>query len=194
MFTNTNSVNWCQTSVFAKLSGCQKWDFRKENCIFCFCLFMLLQEKHKNKKTKWKMPKNNCKNSVFEVVIQKWEKRIFIKNCLTLFVSGREKKRIFVHTICFGKKCLTKTVKTRKTIINCGFRGNCPKPKNDTFSWKRCFFDMGEKVGFTNCVFEKLKTEKLWNTVGCFWTWQKRVLLFVFQGFNLIVVCLLCVW
>ena len=24
------------------------------------------------------------------------------------------------------------------------------------FFGKRCFFDMGEKVGFTNCVFEKL--------------------------------------
>ena len=59
-------------------------------------------------------------------------------------------------------------------------------------------FDMGEKVGFTNCVFEKLcfpenaifivfsakhsfsktktvcwkKTENLWKIVGCFWTWQ----------------------
>ena len=24
------------------------------------------------------------------------------------------------------------------------------------FFGKKCFFDMGEKVGFTNCVFEKL--------------------------------------
>ena len=24
------------------------------------------------------------------------------------------------------------------------------------FLWKKVFFDMGEKVGFTNCVFEKL--------------------------------------
>ena len=24
------------------------------------------------------------------------------------------------------------------------------------FFWKKVFFDMGEKVGFTNCVFEKL--------------------------------------
>ena len=40
-------------------------------------------------------------------IIQKCEKikkRIFSKNCLTLFVSGKEKTRIFVHTICFGKK------------------------------------------------------------------------------------------
>ena len=26
--------------------------------------------------------------------------------------------------------------------------------------WKRVFFDMVEKVGFTNCVFEKLCVEK----------------------------------
>ena len=32
------------------------------------------------------------------------KKGLFGKNCLTLFVSGREKKtRIFVHTICFGQ-------------------------------------------------------------------------------------------
>ena len=60
---------------------------------------------------------------------------------------------------------------------------------------------MVEKVGFTNCVFEKLcfpentifivfsakhsfwktktvcwkKTENLWKIVGCFWTWQNGV-------------------
>ena len=30
------------------------------------------------------------------------------------------------------------------------------KIKNDTFFGKKVFFDMVEKVGFTNCVFEKL--------------------------------------
>ena len=34
MVKNRNSVNWCQTSAFGKLSGCQKWGFRKP-CIFC---------------------------------------------------------------------------------------------------------------------------------------------------------------
>ena len=82
---------------------------------------------------------------------------------------------------------------------------------------------MGEKVGFTNCVFQKLfffffwkhyvysafsktqlfkskngmlkKTENLWKIVGCFWTWQNGVMwgLF-FWGFNVIVVCFWCVW
>ena len=36
--------------------------------------------------------------------VKNQKKWIFSKNCLTLFVSGREKKtRIFVHTICFGQ-------------------------------------------------------------------------------------------
>ena len=62
-------------------------------------------------------------------------------------------------------------------------------------------FDMSEKVGFTNCVFEKLcflkalfftvckqKTETWWKIVGCFWTWQKGVFcLFLFSGFSVIV-------
>ena len=46
-------------------------------------------------------------------------------------------------------------MKTRKNYKNSGFSGNCPKPKM-TFCWKNGVFDMGEKVGFTNCVFEKL--------------------------------------
>ena len=80
---------------------------------------------------------------------------------------------------------------------------------------------MGEKVGFTNCVFEKLcssentifivfsantavaikkpvcwKTESLWKTVCCFWTWQNGVFGFVFEAvfFYGFVVCFLCVW
>ena len=75
----------------------------------------------------------------------------FCKNCLTLFVSGRE------HTICFGQKCFwPKTVQTRKHYKNSGFNGNCPKPKMTPFFGKKVFVDMGEKVGFTNCVFGKL--------------------------------------
>ena len=88
------------------------------------------------------------------VKTQKW----ISKDCLTLFVSGREKTRVFVHTICFGQTINSwpKTVQTRKHYKNSGFSGNLLKTKNDTFFQKRCFFDMGEKVGFTNCVFEKL--------------------------------------
>ena len=48
-----------------------------------------------------------------------------------------------------------KTVHTKKHYKNSGFNGNCPKPKMTPFFLK-LFFDMSEKVGFTNCVFEKL--------------------------------------
>ena len=41
IFRNTNSAAGCQNSVFTKFGGCQKWGFRKENCIFCFFFFML---------------------------------------------------------------------------------------------------------------------------------------------------------
>ena len=79
---------------------------------------------------------------------------------------------------------------------------------------------MGEQVGFTNCVLEKLcftentifivfsakhsfskakmvcwKTENIWKIVGCFWTWQNGVLwVCFFWGFSVIVVCFWCVW
>ena len=48
-------------------------------------------------------------------------------------------------------------MQTRKNYKNSGFSGNWPKPKMTPFFWKPFFFfDMGEKVGFTDCVFEKL--------------------------------------
>ena len=83
----------------------------------------------------------------------------FCKNCLALFVSGREQKtRIFVHTICFGPKILLgprqcKPGKTIKIVVSAEIGQN---QKWHLFFGKRCFFDMGEKVGVTNCVFEKL--------------------------------------
>ena len=69
--------------------------------------------------------------------------------------EGR-KTRIFVCTICFGqnffgpKQC--KPGKTIKIVVSADIAQN---PK-----WHLLFekgvFDMGEQVGFTNCVFEKL--------------------------------------
>ena len=69
---------------------------------------------------------------------------------------------------------------------------------------------MVEKVGFTNCVFEKLsfpentifivfsakhsfskqklyveKTENFWEIVDCFWTWQNGVFWVCFLRFNI---------
>ena len=67
-------------------------------------------------------------------------------------MSGREKNALFrAHNI------------SRKHYKNSGFSGNWPKHKNDTFLLKKVFFDMGEKVGFTNCVCEKLCSSE--NTI-----------------------------
>ena len=128
---------------------------------FCLCLFMLERERETGKGKRRKGEKNPkpYKNRVFKVVIQKCEKSkkwILSKNCLTLFVSGREKKRAFLCTLSVLAKIFgPKTVQSRKHYKNRGFSGNCKKSKNDTFLGKGVFFDMVEKVGFTNCVFWK---------------------------------------
>ena len=82
------------------------------------------------------------------------------------------------------------------------------------FFWKKVFFDMGEKVGFTNCVFEKLcllktlfysvfretqlfknntcmlnKNRFLMKHSGLFLNMAKRCFLGFFGGFNVMVVC-----
>ena len=62
---------------------------------FFFFLCWRNRNKKRRKTRKWKRPKNPIKIGYFKVVIQKCEnqkKLIFSKNCLTLFVSGREKK------------------------------------------------------------------------------------------------------
>ena len=100
-FRNTNSATVCQNSVFAKFGGCQKWGFRKENCIFCFFLFYVGKiETEKKEKGKAKKP---YKNSFLKVVIQKCErskKWIFSKNWLTRFVSGSWPKCFFGPKQC----------------------------------------------------------------------------------------------
>ena len=117
------------------------------------------------------------------------------------------KKRAFSCTLSvLAKTCSgPKTVQTRKDNKSSGFNGKCPKPKMTPFFQKRFFFDMGEKVSLTNCVFEKLcfsantilivfsekhsncniklyvlEKEKLWNTVGCFENGQKVFLVCFF--------------
>ena len=96
-FRNTNSATVCQNSVFAKFGGCQKWGFRKENCIFCFFLFCVGKiETEKGNKEKMEKAKKPDKNKVFlrwaSKNVKKPKKWIFSKNCLTRFASGREKK------------------------------------------------------------------------------------------------------
>ena len=93
-FRNTNSVTVCQNSVFAKFWVIKNEVFEKKIAFFVF--FMLENRNRKKKKNKkGKIAKNPTKIGFFKVVIQKCEKSkkwIFSKNCLTLFVSGRETK------------------------------------------------------------------------------------------------------
>ena len=103
-------MSQCVKIVFLQNLGLSKMRFSKRKLHFLFFPFYVGEietEKRKTNKRKWKRPKNPIKIGFFKVVIQKCEKSkkwIFSKNCLTLFVSGREKKtRIFVHTICFGQ-------------------------------------------------------------------------------------------
>ena len=105
---------------FAKFGGCQKWGFRKENCIFCFFLFYVGKMETEKGKKKWKRPQNPIKIGFFKVVIHKCEKSkkwSFSKNCLTLFVSRREKNAHFrAHYLFWPNFFYQKQCKPGKTI------------------------------------------------------------------------------
>ena len=116
--------------------------------------------------------------------------------------------RIFVHTICFGQKFVDENSANQKNYKNSGFSRNCPKPKMTPFL-KKVFFDMGEKVSFTNCVFEKLCSSENTIAIRKLYVEQNRKFmknseLFLnmakwcfggcFLSFNGFVVCFLCVW
>ena len=119
---------------------------------------------------------------------KKWKKRFLAKVAWHYL----EKTRIFVCTI--------------QIVVS----AELPKTKNDTFFFEKgvFFFDMGEKVGFTNCVFEKLcssentifivlsakhsscnkkavfwRKQRIYEIVGCFWACQKGVFCLFFWGF-----------
>ena len=105
VFLITQIVSHCAKIVFLQNFGDVKNEvFEKK--IACF-VFVFLCWRNRNRKKKNKQngkAKKPYKNSffLFKVVIQKCEKSkkwIFSKNCLTLFVSGREKKRAFSCTL-----------------------------------------------------------------------------------------------
>ena len=125
------------------------------------------------------MGKTNCKIAKHDLLNLEGTKRHFrTLSVLTKLFWGRNSQ-------------------TTKNYKNCGFSGNCLKPKMTPF-WKKGFSD-GWKVGFTNCVFGKLcllktlfycvfrKTQQLQQTScmlknrtfmknnGLFLTWQKGV-------------------
>ena len=93
------------------------------------------------------------------MVIQKCEKsKIFQKLPDTICVRKGEKRAFSCTLSVLARKCFgPKTVQTRKHYNNSGFSGICPKPTRTPFFGKGVF-GMGEKVGFTNCVFEKLRS------------------------------------
>ena len=80
IFENTNSVTLCQNSVFLQHFGDVKNEVF-ENSLLCW-------SNRNRKKRKKKVEK--AKNPI---------KIVFFKNCLTLVVSGREKKRAFSCTL-----------------------------------------------------------------------------------------------
>ena len=95
------------------------------------------------------------------MVIQKYEKsekRIFLQKLPdTICVRKGEKNAhfrahyLFWPKFFFGpKQC--KAGKTIKIVVSADIGQN---QKWHLF-WEKLFFDMGEKVGFTNCVFEKV--------------------------------------
>ena len=188
--------------------GMSKMRFSERNLHLLFFLFYVGEiETEKRKKKENGKGQKTYKNSVclrWSSKMWKIKKWIFFLQKLPDTICVRKgEKRSFLCTLSvlaktfFGpKQC--KPGNTIKIVVSAEIAQN---QKWHLF-WKKVFFDIGEKVGFTNCVFEKLcyfivfsekhsscntntahkqKTENWWNIVGCFWTWQKGVFcLFLF--------------
>ena len=132
--------------------------------------------------------------------------------------EGRKNAHFRAHYLFWPKTFLDQNSVNQEKLKEIVVSAEIAQNQKWHLSLKKVFFDMGEKVGFTNCVFEKLcflktlflycfqqntafqkqkryveKTENLWKILGCFWTWQNGVFGFVL-GFNVIVVCFWCVW
>ena len=160
MFKNTNSVKLCQKSVFAKLSGCQKWGFRKETCIFCLSFHVAARETEKQ--LNGKRPNNPMKLVFLKVAIQQWEawkQCIFSKNCL--IVRKGEKTHFCAHYL-FWPKIFSgpKQWKTIKIVVSAEIA--------QTQKWhpcfrKRCFLTWVKKWVLLTAFFEKLCSSE--NTV-----------------------------
>ena len=149
---------------------------------FCFCLFYVWERETEKGKKQWKCKKgqkNLYKNSVFfrwssKNVKNQRKRNFWGKNCLTLFVSGREKQtRIFVHTICFGQMFfLIKTVQNLETLwkIEKGFffakiawHHLCHLffEKKRAFSWCGRLSGFWPNVFLTKTVFKPRNTIKI---------------------------------
>ena len=64
---------------------------------------------------------------------------------------------MFVHTICFGQKLfLAQSSVNQETAIKIVVSAEIAQNQKWHLFLEKGVFDMGEKVGFTNCAFEKL--------------------------------------
>ena len=83
--------------VFLQNFGDVKNEVFEKKLHFLFFPFYVGVIETEKEKEKMEKAKTTYKNCVFKVVIQKCEKskKWIFKNCLTLFASGREKKRAF---------------------------------------------------------------------------------------------------
>ena len=205
-------MSQCVKIVFLQIFGLSKWGFQKEISFFVFSFFYVGEIE--TKKKKMEETKKTYKIEFFKVVIQICEKSKngFLAKIVWHYLCQEGRKNAhFRCTLSVLAKIFfwTKTVQNKKHYQNRGFSGNCRKTiMTPFFLEKGVFFDMVEKVGFTNCVFEKLcfpeniifivfsakhsfsktktvcwKTENLWKIVGCFWTWQNGVFWVCFLRF-----------
>ena len=156
-------MSHCAKIVFLqKFGDVKKEVFEKKLAFFVFFVSYVGEiETDKKTKQKWKRPKKTIKIVFFSGGHPKCEKckeRIFGRNCLTLFVSGREKKGVFrAHYLFVKKKNLgPKQCKPGNTIKIVVSAESAQNQKWHLF-FEKSVFDMGEKVGFTvflkNCVF-----------------------------------------
>ena len=139
----TQIVPICAKRVFSQKCRDVKNEVFEMHFLFLSFLCCCKRNRKHKKKTKWKKaPPKPTKIVFFKVVIQKWEKWktcILSKNCLTLFVSGREKNAHFRAHYLFWPKCFgPKQSKPGKTVKK-WFQRKLPKTKNDTFFEKGVF-------------------------------------------------------
>ena len=128
-----------QTGSANKQAKMRVFEKKLHFCFFLFYVGVIETEKRK----KWKRQKKTIK-----IVFLRWSSKnvktqkngFFCKNCLTLFVSGREKKRAFSCTLSvlakkfFGpKQC--KPGNTIKIVVSAQIAQN----QNDTFFWTKVF-------------------------------------------------------
>ena len=139
-----------------------KMRFSKRKLHFLFLSFLCWRQRNrKKKKTKWKKTKQTRKNSVFsKVVIQKWEIKkmefFFAKIAWHYLCQEGRKTCIFVHTICFGQNFFGPKQWKPGTTIKIVVSAEIVKNLKWHLFFEKGVFWQGWKLGFTNCVFEKL--------------------------------------